>query len=153
MGSRPRAILVYGVDVDYESLETLPWSPFGEDFDKPQLEDWAVRLANLTDPHNASGERWDDWYSKPQNQEKQAEYWRQRDEAVNQLPITEVLYDWDNQRLMIAVNGTVSSETWDGPSEAVTTVSPEQVEAAKAFCAEHGIGFENPKWLLVAEYN
>lgn len=120
----PRAHLVYGVDVDYESMESLPWSPFGDDV-KPDFEDWAMQIVRIENSY----------------------------EAVNRLPIAEVLYDWDNQRLMIAVNGTVSSETWDGPSEAVTTVTSEQIEAAKAFCAKHGIGFENPKWLLVAEYS
>ncbi len=150
MGSSPYAHLVYGVNLDSEAAESLPWDPFnsGQDFDE-----WVESLVQLpVDPSAESELDWTDWRKMPGNIELYAQYQLARRAAIDTIPIEEVVYDSDNGDRLIAIRGTVNSADWNGAVEPVMTVTAQQIEAAKVFCAKHGIPFEDPKWLLIAEY-
>lgn len=153
MGSAPYAHLAFGVNVDdYDVAEALPWNEGYSSF-KPCFEEWIIALANLVNPHSESDMSWSDWHEDPINKEKQSAFWRAKDEAQANCPIAIVCYDAENNHFLIAVNGTATSNSWDGPVTPETTVTAQQIESAKAFCEQHGIPFEDPKWLMIAQYS
>jgi hypothetical protein len=173
MGITVNAHLGFGVHITYEQWDELPWAVIETDeedetgFDeddpetpkerKPSFEDWVAELAGLVNPSAHIVDRnegWSEWYAVSSNAEAMSTYWRLKREAEEKCPIGYIRVstgaDWE-PCVIVAVKSSVSQAYWAVPIEAVTTISEDDMSAAVAFCAEHKIPFENPKWLLVAE--
>jgi hypothetical protein len=172
MGITVNAHLGYGVHITEEQYDDLPWAVIETDeedemgFDddpemsiepKPSFADWVAELAGLVDPSAHIVDRnegWSEWYAVSSNAEAMSIYWRLKREAEEKCPIGYIRVstgaDWE-PCVIVAVKSSVSLARWAEPIEAVTAVSEDDMAAAAAFCAEHKIPFEDPKWLLVAE--
>jgi hypothetical protein len=162
MGRSVNAYLAYGVDFAGEAVEALPWNPLAgseDDFegsdDEPKSEfgDWLCEIAGLDDPSAHLIDRdqtWEAWYANPDNEQAMKEFWRMQRELVVECPIEEVVYYSEELGLLVAVKGTVNKADWAEPIEPMITVDEARLQSAREFCAEHGIPFETPKWILVA---
>ena len=139
MGVIVMAHLVFGVDFSEEdAIGGLPWCPESEvendDYNvdgKPDFDEWAKALGYKTVGPDAN------------------------------CPIAELQYytmeDGSEPALVVAVRSSMSQAEWrDVPPGNATkpkmTLQEEDIRAAQAFCAEYNIPFEEPSWLLVAEY-
>jgi hypothetical protein len=156
MGMHVNAYLAYGVPfTEWGEVSRLPWESDEESF-SDRFEDWLIELSGLTNPSANRGEvDWKTWHDVPENEAAMTEYHQKVRELVAQCPIKPVYYDsFDGEKVLIlAVNSSVTEGNWEKPREAIVTVDDEAVEAAKKFCDEHGISFDEPKWLIVAQAN
>jgi|GEM_PF-3929722 hypothetical protein len=172
MGILVMAYLGYGIHLSDEKFDDLPWavveSEGGDDEDtdeddpageKPDFEEWVTSLAGLTDPSahiTDRNEGWKEWYEGDSaNKEAMSAFWKARQETVDNCPIGVIDVSTGESSepcIILAVKPTISGASWAEPKPAATTLDDGALVAAKNFCEQHGIPFENPQWLLVAEY-
>jgi len=166
MGARVNAYLGYGVHLPDEQFDDLPWAIIeydDEDDGSPKetklnFKGWVTQLAGLVDPSAHIVDRddeWEAWYKDSANAEAMSTFWRQQRQAEANFPIGVInVYTGDSGDpcIILAVKSTISVGWWGDPRPAVTTVDDTALQTAVEFCSQHNIPFENPQWLLVAEY-
>lgn len=167
MGVSTDGILVFGVNLGERGEVDLPWGTDEED----DFEEWFHSLHGLSNTH-----LWDEyeaWAKTPVataiaggSNERVRVYeaahpaWREalddlydrRRETLKEAPIEIVRHcSGDYPMFIVGVPGTLTTAHRGSP-EPITTleVDPQRVEAARAFCAEHDIPFEDPAWLLAS---
>lgn len=125
----------------------MPWGRYSTD--KPSFEDWVAGLAGLANPSDGVSD-FKEWHRVPANQEQMSAFWDAKKLAVDNCPITQIVHVNSDGHTIVAVNGSVTSAYWGAPKEPIMAVDENAVEAAKVFCVQNGIPFDEPKWLLVA---
>lgn len=170
MGISSDGILVFGVDLGSieEDGVKAPWH--SEDGEGEGFDDWLGKLADAdTTPmwehhykwieehpevqNKTSGEQVSAWEgANPEMRASLNAAYEKAREAREACPIDVVLHcAYDYAMEIVAVRGT-ETRAYRGTPKEITTfeVDPQRLEAARAFCLEHGIPFEDPKWLLTS---
>ncbi|MDB5161454.1 MAG: hypothetical protein JWO96_834 [Candidatus Saccharibacteria bacterium] len=159
MGTLLQANLSFGVALDAEQIESLPWDYEESGERSKSFEDWLKDLAGVVDPipyeigHGYELKALDDWVAK--NTEAYEQYRAAEEKAEEECPIriVPVYYEGEDgdSGCIIAVKSSVQAARWQSgsnPREANFAVSDEDVEAARSFCAAHNLPFDEPKWLI-----
>lgn len=140
MSQSPSATIVYGVEVDPEIAEELPWN--SEEYEG-QFDEWYLDQIWEDAPDEA-----------PKGAEK--EFYAKRQELVNQCPIDVVEWgssNWDETYQIIAVRGTALTAYSECKRfEPKYMGGPGYRSGAWNFCEQYDIPFDDPAWLLVPSY-
>lgn len=161
MGQSTDAILCFGVDFGDE--HEFPWETEEEYF-----EDWFYNLHGLsTDAlwaeyhawaEEQGGASWREYEQVcPSWKDALNDLYEQRKEALKSCPIEFVRHcSGDYPMWIVAVKGTVRTAYRGRPIEisidSLTDCAEMEIRA-EAFCAEHGIPFEDPQWLLASDWS
>lgn len=124
------AFLGYGVMVGEGQYDQLPWEVV-EGSDKPEAYQW---LSETTG---------------------RSPYSRRSDSAPYDGPIIQciVVNNADDSPLnvMVVIGSSINNADYGKPILPITAIGEDEIAAAQKFCAEHGIPFEDPHWLLFAD--
>lgn len=137
MGVSTNALIAFGFDLGEAGDREVDLSelfPDPDGGDEPQLDEWLLEKAGVV---FKNGMNYDDFKKK-------------RDKVLAACPVALVEHcSNEHPMYLLAVRGTVkvARRGYAEPFE-LPQVSQEQIEAAKAFCDEHGIEWETPKWTL-----
>lgn len=132
MGTSTNGILVFGFNVCDEDDEPLPDLLDGyEDFDDLVRDEAGIP-------------EWTE--NRPDG------YFETVRQALAECPVTLVMHcSYNYPMYILAINGTKKTAHRGYPQEITQeelSVSAESIEKAKAWCAAHGIEWQEPKWLL-----
>lgn len=156
MGNGVYAYLGYGIVLDYEKLEDLPWDSFGEveegEEPRPTFDEWTYMVSPLGSRYDFSLPNWSymEWYKRPGNTLGDEEFRKLKLAMESASPIQETILDFNDHQAMLTIQGTRTQASWGEPTTPVMSVSAERIRAAKDFCHQHSIPFENPQWILIA---
>jgi len=141
MGVSTDAILAFGFDLGADEDQPLA-ARFGEeesdDGESFDFEDWVARRAGAVYPEGHSGIDSDEYKA----------YSAKRDAAFAACPVEMVMHcSYDYPMYFLALRGS-KTRAWRGTPSAVNPTPPSdaQVTAMQAFCAEHGIEWQQPGW-------
>lgn len=170
MGYDATGILAFGVDLGEEGGAETPWYT-EDDEEEDSFDNWISRLADA-DVRDVwklieTFEEPADWKKRYVKFEEKQAAWEaafpgtraKLDEAHERkkafedaMPIEFVLHGGSEPASeLIAVKGTVTQNYFGSVKEVVSLdVDPVKLDEARAFCAENGIPFEDPKWLLAS---
>jgi hypothetical protein len=144
MGQSTDAILVFGFDVGEEN--PLQKVAGDDEDDSPELDVILAARAGLVRPSTAD-------YKAPE----WTKYWAEKEALEKASPLEIVRHcSGDYPMYIMAVRGTKTRANRGYPSvidPAALAVTPEKIEAAKALCAELGIEWQEPKWLLCSMWD
>lgn len=173
MGMDPDAHLWYGVacetgenpfapktpegDTDWEAVEQLE-RKLGIDYD---LGTWLARKEGVVNPYEAAPDHdpeYSEWKANFPDLDGAYKRWSERCRELGEEAPVEVINlgsaDADPW-FGIAVKGMAFRSDWNAADEVrfpALVPHHELMERVRAFCAEHGLPFEDPKWLLTASY-
>lgn len=169
-------ILTFGVDLG-EEPEGLPWQQTQtwdddehEDEEELGFDDWLYDINGVS-----SKPLWDEYYEwergwrtgnyahdsegvkvyeklEPKWRKKLDKSYEDQRKVDNDCPIELITHCSGEYPMdIVAVKGT-TTKAWGGEPKEISgfEVDPKKLEAAAEFCRQHGIPFENPKWLLAS---
>jgi hypothetical protein len=169
MGILLQANLSFGVALDDEQIESLPWDyeeGSGDDDSErtKSFEDWLKEVSGVVEPfpyeigHDSgptAQAAWDEWMAVSENKAAYDKYSEARSRAEAECPIKIVdvyrLEEDGESACIMAVKSSVQTAMWQGgpnPLAADFTIHGEDINAAKAFCERHNLPFDDPKWLV-----
>lgn len=138
MGVSTDGILAFGFDCGFEDTDYPEWlEPFLVD-DSFDFDEWLIKDTP-------------DWRSGMPDDEAKA-LWARRGELKAACPIEFVTHcSYEVPMYILAIRG-YSLTASRGSATEVNLIQPaqERVDAAKAFCEQHGIPWQEPKWLLAS---
>lgn len=131
MGTSTDAILAFGFDLGEELPEALTAMPEDED-DSWEFEAWAAARAGL----------------EPWSESRPDDYWERRRAAIAATPYDLIThYSYDYPMYFLAARGTEVRAYRGTPKEIDTPEIPSAtIDAMRAFCAEFGIEWQEPRW-------
>lgn len=143
MGISSDGLLVFGFPIGEEDENPLP-NLLGDGEDFEDFEDFIADEAGIG--------QWSDYFTDEQS----SHYLAKKCEVVAACPVDLVRHcSYEYPMYFLAVRGTDRSASRGSPEEISLesmAVAPEKIEAAKQWCVEHNIEWQEPKWYLASLY-
>ncbi len=140
MGVSTDGILAFGFDIGVEDSDEPEWmKKFKlEDEDSFDFDEWLIKDT-------------DNWYRGMPDAEAKA-LWAERYRLKAVCPIQFVIHcSYDYAMYILAIRGTYQSANRGSPLDAnVERPAQEKIDAAKVFCEQHGIPWQEPRWVLAS---
>ena len=138
MSQSTDGILAFGFDLGIEDEQPLEHL-LGEDFD--DLDDFLASEAGIP----------------PWNHDSPEDYWNQKNAALAASPVELVSHcSGEYPMYILAVRGTYKNASRGYP-EVLTpdyfTVPQEKINAARKWCEDHKVEWQEPSWILASMWN